>query len=134
MVDDLLNPKVAAPEAFSFFAGAARERAVQLIAWSRHKPRADEVGRLVKELLGFRANGHWGTTQQNAWALLALARYYGAAETGAKTAAGALLVGQRETPFQLTPERRGFSTRLGFNPSTPLSSLTVANPQKGLLF
>jgi uncharacterized protein YfaS (alpha-2-macroglobulin family) len=134
MVKDLLNPKNTAPEAYSFFGSGARERAVQLVAWSRVMPRDNEVGRLVKELLGYRVNGHWGTTQQNAWALLALARYYSAAETGTKASKGELIVGPRKDPFLLTDAKPAISTTLGFNPAAALGSLTVSNPEKGLLF
>jgi uncharacterized protein YfaS (alpha-2-macroglobulin family) len=88
----------------------------------------------VKELLGYQQKGHWITTQQNAWALLALARYYAAAENGTKASRGALIAGKRATPFQLTQEQPVFATRLGFNPAAPLASLTTANPEKGLLF
>jgi uncharacterized protein YfaS (alpha-2-macroglobulin family) len=53
-VGKLLDARAKAPEAFSWFGGASRERAVQLLAWSRFKPGDREVGRLVKELLASR--------------------------------------------------------------------------------
>lgn len=134
MIDTLLDPKVTAPEAVSWFGGPARERAIQLLAWSRHRPKAPEVGRLVKELLGYRQNGHWGTTQQNAWALLALARYYAAAEQGSPEVGATLAAAGREIPIQLnttqTTETRGFD----FTPDHPLGPLTALHPAGGKLF
>jgi uncharacterized protein YfaS (alpha-2-macroglobulin family) len=134
MVDDLLSFKTAAPETFSWFGGAARERAVQLLAWSRYKPKAAEVGRLTKELLGFRMNGHWGTTQQNAWALLALARYYTAAEDGGKPVKGTLVRGANELPFHVTKEKPSVTEATAFAPVQPLGAISVRNPAKGTLF
>ncbi len=134
MATALLDPRAPAPEGFSWFGGAARERAIQLLAWSRHQPRAVEVGRLTKELLGYRANGHWGTTQQNAWALLALARYYAAAEAGEKNVKGTLVTGAKEQPFQLNAKTLSKTEAVAFTPEQPLGAMAVRNPAKGLLF
>jgi uncharacterized protein YfaS (alpha-2-macroglobulin family) len=135
MTDELLNPRAAAPESFSLYAGPARERAVQLLAFSRCKPRSPEVAKLVKELLGYRFNGHWGTTQQNAWALLALARYYAAVEKGAEPVNGVLVAAQRETPFTVNDKAPAVTHALTFAPSTnPLTALTVARKGSAPLF
>jgi uncharacterized protein YfaS (alpha-2-macroglobulin family) len=134
MIDTLLDAKAPAPESFSWFGGAARERAIQLLAWSQHKPRANEVARLTKELLAYRANGHWGTTQQNAWALLALARYYAAAEQGSPDVRGALDFDGREVPFQLSEQKPALSQAFAFAPEQPLTKLAALNPAKGKLF
>jgi uncharacterized protein YfaS (alpha-2-macroglobulin family) len=134
MVDDLLSFKTATPDTFSWFGGAARERAVQLLAWSRYKPKSAEVGRLTKELLGFRMNGHWGTTQQNAWALLALARYYAASEDGGKPVKGALVRRGGDLPFEVTKEKPSVTETMAFAPTQPLAAMSVSNPAKGTLF
>ncbi len=135
MVDELLSPRVPAPEAFSWFGGPARERAIQLLAWSRHEPKNAEVARLVKELLSFRANGHWGTTQGNAWALLALSRTYAATERGAKPATGgALVVRGLELPFSLSSGKPATTRAFSTSPQEPLESLAARNPAKGALF
>ena len=134
MIATLLDPKVTAPEASSWFGGAARERAIQLLAWSAHQPRAGEVGRLVKELLGYRTNGHWGTTQQNAWALLALARYYAAAEQGSPDVRATLAAAGREIPVALSAARPTATDAFAFTPEQPLAKLAALNPAKGQLF
>jgi uncharacterized protein YfaS (alpha-2-macroglobulin family) len=134
MVEELLNVKKPAPESFSHFGGAARDRAIQLMAWSRHKPRSAEVGRLTKELLQHRRNGHWGSTQDNAWALLALARYYTAAERGSGPVQGELIAGGKAEPFHVTKAAPAQVTMLTFEPQKPLTTLAVRNPQKRPLF
>jgi uncharacterized protein YfaS (alpha-2-macroglobulin family) len=134
MVDALLDPRTTAPDDFSWFGGPARERAVELLAWSQTKPKAAEVSRLTKELLGYRANGHWGTTQQNAWALLALARYYAAAEDGGKAVKGALVSAGKELPFEVTVEKPAVTQTIAFAPIQPLGAVSVRNPTKGTLF
>jgi hypothetical protein len=104
-VAKLIDPRVKAPEAFSWFGGANRERAVQLLAWSRFKPNDREVGRLVKELLASRVNGHWRTTQENAWAMLALSRYFTKVEGELNPVDGTLMKSGVEAPFALTKDR-----------------------------
>ncbi len=134
MVDDLLSFRTEAPETFSFFGGEARERAVQLLAWTLYKPKSPEVGRLTRELLGYRKNGHWGTTQQNAWALIALARYYAVAEDGGKPVAGTLARRGNEQPFHVTKEQPSVTDSIVFTPTEALKPVTVGNPDKGTLF
>lgn len=134
MVPPLLDAKAAAPDGYSWFGGAARERAIQLLAWSRYQPKNNEVGRLTKELLGYRANGHWGTTQQNAWALFALARYYVAAESGDKNVKGTLVAGGKPEAFQLSEKVLAKTEAVAFAPQQPLGALAVQNPAKGQLF
>lgn len=136
MVRALLDPKADAPENFSPFGGAARERAIQLTAWSRFEPMSKEVGRLVKELLGYRRNGHFGSTQENAFALLALARYYKAVEStaGTKNVAGTLVVNDRTLPFSVTRTQPSHTEVFDFTQTNPLATLAVYNPKQGALF
>ncbi|MEY2527019.1 MAG: alpha-2-macroglobulin, partial [Verrucomicrobiota bacterium] len=58
-MDELLDPRKPAPETFSWYSGAARETAAQLMVWSQYKPTAPEVSRLANELLRFRKGGRW---------------------------------------------------------------------------
>ena len=44
------------------------------------QPRSDLIVKLVRGLLGHRKRGRWGNTQENAWVLLALDRYFRAYE------------------------------------------------------
>jgi uncharacterized protein YfaS (alpha-2-macroglobulin family) len=135
MVAQLLDPKIPAPEAISWYGSAARERAIQLLAWSRYKPKDPEVGKLVKELLGYRQSGHFGTTQGNAWALLALSKYYAALERGGPAAiSGNLVAPGGPNPFRLTRAEPAAVVSVAFDPKTPLEVLSVRNPAKSPLF
>jgi alpha-2-macroglobulin len=134
MIETLLDPKVTSPDAVSWFGGPARERAVQLHAWTLHKPKAPEVAKLVKELLEFRQNGHWGTTQNNAWTLMALARYYAAAEQGSTDVNATLVAAGREFPFQLNAQTISASHAFGYAPDRPLGPLAAVYPPGGKLF
>jgi uncharacterized protein YfaS (alpha-2-macroglobulin family) len=134
MVETLLDPKITSPDAVSWFGGPARERAVQLFAWTLYKLKAPEVGKLVKELLEFRQNGHWGTTQNNAWALMALARYYAAAEKGSPNVNATLVAAGHEFPVALNARTITASHAFDFAPDRPLGPLAAVNPPRGKLF
>jgi hypothetical protein len=54
---------------------AAREAAILLSAYLDVDPAHEAVPRLVERLEGFRKDGRWATTQENAFALLALGKY-----------------------------------------------------------
>jgi len=134
MIENLLDPKVTSPAAESWFGGPARDRAVQLFAWTLYQPKAPEVAKLVKELLAFRQKGHWGTTQNNAWALIALARYYAAAEKGSADVSATLLAAGSSFPIQLNTQTITTSRNFDFAPHHPLDSLAVINPARAKLF
>ncbi len=134
MIETLLDPKVTSPDAVSWFGGPARERAVQLFAWTLYKPKSPEVAKLVKELLELRHNGHWGTTQQNAWALLALARYYTVSEKGAPDVNATLVTAGGDLPVALNAQTITASHAFDFAPDRPLGPLAAMNPPRGKLF
>ena len=132
--EGLLNPDVPAPESASWFGSATRERAVGLMAWTRFKPKAREVGRLTKELLASRAGGHWRTTQENAWALLALSRYFALVEREVKPVGGTFVQNAVSAPFQLTKKQLSETMRVAYNPAHPPGILSVANPARAPLY
>lgn len=134
VVSELLNPKTPAPDEYSWFGSATRERAIRLMAWIRFKPRDNEVDRLVKELLQSRVNGAWRTTQENAWALLALSRYFKTIEREIKPVGGTVVKAEENIPFQLTKEELTRTVNFAFSPESPLGSLAVQNPKKGNLY
>ncbi len=85
----------------SRFGGRPRALAIQLLAHDRLLPDAPETARLTQQLLGEQQQGHWGTTQGNAWALWALARQ--ALRTPATSAIqGSIGFGTGPMPFQLS--------------------------------
>jgi hypothetical protein len=73
----------------------ARETAVLLAAHLDANPDAAEVPALAKRLNAFRKEAHWGTTQDNAFALWALGRYLNRQQTGGK-AEGNVAMGSGE--------------------------------------
>ncbi len=75
---------------------------MHLLAWTLHQPRAPRVDQLALELFARRSNGHWSTTQGNAWSLLALASYLRNVETGGRESAGNIAWGPTTKPFALS--------------------------------
>ncbi len=76
MVGELLKPvKGAHRSDDTRFGCAAREEAVRLLAWSKHRPDSALLDRYVEDLMHDQKEAHWGTTQGDAWALLALTEY-----------------------------------------------------------
>ncbi len=134
MVEELLNVHRPAPEGFSFFGGGARETALQLMAWCQFKSKSPEVARLTSELLRYRRNGRWETTQENAWALMALARYYTAVERGGTAAQGSLQLGNRVLPFALNKTKPVLNESFNFDGTSTRPTIGVDNPKKTLLF
>ena len=133
-IEELLDPRIPAPETFSWYSGAARETAAQLMVWSQIKPTAPEVSRLTNELLHFRKGGRWHTTQDNAWALMALARYFKNVEGGGKSASGSIVFNKTTKPFDVTNERPTKTEKFEFDQKDALSALRVDNPQKSIVF
>ena len=130
----LLNPTLPSPEITSWFGSATRERAISLMAWTRAKPQSPEVGKLTAELLASRRNGHWRTTQENAWALLALSQYFTLLEREVKPVNGRLVQNTQTFPFQLTKKHFTETTKLAYDATRPLGPLTVENPQRATLY
>lgn len=133
-VDSLLDAKATAPESESLYGGSARENALLLLAWTRYKPRSPEIGPLVKELLGARHFGRWDTTQENAWALLALANYDRISESSGKSVAGTVLSAEQPLAFEVTRQRPSWTSSLILDPAKPLRELMVRHEGSGSLF
>jgi len=133
-VAKLLDPAAPAPECICWFGSSTRERAIQLLAWTQFQPKDPLVARLTQELLAARVHGAWRTTQENAWALLALSRYFASVEGEVKPVDGILTRGAAEKPFALTRQEMTSASRFDYTQANGLASLTVANPKKGALF
>jgi uncharacterized protein YfaS (alpha-2-macroglobulin family) len=134
VVDSLLDAKAATAESESLYGGSARENALLLLAWTRYKPRSSEIGPLVKELLAARHFGCWQTTQENAWALLALANYYRTTESGGKPVTGTLATPDQSFAFEVTRQKPSWTTSVALDPAKPLHELTVRHEGIGSLF
>ena len=133
MVAELLNGKSPArPTRGAWFGCDTREQALQLLAWVKFQPAAPVADRLATELLRGQHAAHWGTTQGNAWALLALVAYADAVERETRAIAGELKFAETRQPFSLglrSALEQGFS----FSP-TNLPQLSLVNPDRKPLF
>jgi len=85
-------------------------------------------------LLASRVNGHWRTTQENAWAMLALSRYFTKVEGELKPVDGTLVKSNVEAPFALTKSDLTKTVKFAFDPDRPLGALEVRNPSKSNLY
>src|SRR5690606_5178739 len=57
-------------------ASPVRETALLLVAWADADPQSTEAAGLAQRLLQLQKDGRWGTTQENAFALMALGKYH----------------------------------------------------------
>jgi uncharacterized protein YfaS (alpha-2-macroglobulin family) len=106
MIEELLKAP-AGNDAYveQFFGSVARENALHLMAWTLHQPKSPRVDELAVELFRRRSNGHWSTTQANAWSLLALSSYLRQVETGDKNATGQILWDKATAPFSVNKDK-----------------------------
>jgi uncharacterized protein YfaS (alpha-2-macroglobulin family) len=103
MIDELLRPADAADGYLEqFFGSVARENALHLMAWTLYQPQSPRVDELAVELFSRRSNGHWSTTQANAWSVLALSSYLRKIETGDRNASGEVRWNKATAPFSVS--------------------------------
>ena len=87
------------------FDGPQRELAIRLLAWIRFQPDSRATQSLFDALLREQRDGHWETTQGDAWALLALTEYARRVEGALQPAAGELRWRGQTILFQLNTEQ-----------------------------
>jgi alpha-2-macroglobulin len=115
MIAELLQTK--APMATDYnerFGCFAREDAIRLLAWTLYRPEDPTVDRLVDDLMRNQKNAHWGTTQGNAWALLALTEYARLVELKLAAADGRLNDAGQSFPFHLDERTNVFVHTFAF--------------------
>lgn len=135
MVDELLKPIKSEPSARDFWFGCPqRSLAIRLMAWCAHRPADSNVDILVEELMRLRRNGHWWTTQGDAWAILALSKSEGGVETTRKPVHGTLTRGRERKEFLLDAQTRRSSAAFDLGKSTSRLPLDLVNPKKALIF
>lgn len=106
MIDELLRAPTSSDAYIDqFFGSVARENALHLLAWTLHEPRSARVDELAVELFRRRSNGHWSTTQANAWSLLSLSSYLRQIETGDKNATGQISWDKAIAPFSVSKDK-----------------------------
>ncbi len=92
----------------------AREQAVRLLAWIFYRPDDPMVDRLVEDLMHEQKNANWGTTQGNAWALLALTEYAARVELKREPTDGQLTFAGQTLPFHLDERTNVFTHTFAF--------------------
>jgi uncharacterized protein YfaS (alpha-2-macroglobulin family) len=134
MAAALLETDAQAPADFSPFSNPARERAIRLLAWTSFQPDAKEVAVLSAELLAFGQKSQPGTTQDNAWGLLAFENYFTQVEqpNPARSAVQGLIRAGAESVTFAVDAHTPATTRTF--PITPGSTLEVENPEQGPLY
>lgn len=102
------NPDLSDRRRGDLLRSGVRDAALLLAAWVDHDPAAPAAAALAEQLLGTLRDGHWGTTQDDAWVLMAL---------------GAYAARQPDTPasFRATAEAGGKSIPV------PAAGLTLTN-------
>jgi len=134
MVDQLLaGPRDGEAYIEQWFGSVARENALHLLAWTLHQPRAPRVDLLATELFARRRNGHWSTTQSNAWSLLSLTSYLRNVETGSRDSNGSVTWGPAAKPFTLTAAAPSATNVFSIEPATVRAPITVKK-QGGQIF
>ncbi len=135
---ELLNPKTlyrfTPKQGDACFGIPARELAIQLLAWSKYQPAHAQVDTLVAELLKSQEEGHWTTTQGDAWAMLALSQYAALVENQLPQVAGSLNWGAQAVPFALEENRKVFDINLPITPERATAPLVLMNPGRRLVF
>ncbi len=102
MVAELLKPPTIVRRwAEATFGCAARERAIRLLAWMRFRPDDRMLDRLVDDLMHEQKQANWGTTQGNAWGLLALTEYARRIESKREPVEGSLSWNGQQNRFHL---------------------------------
>jgi uncharacterized protein YfaS (alpha-2-macroglobulin family) len=135
MIATLLQPAAARQtNAGAAFACPARAAALQLLALVHHRPEDRAVDTLVNRLMQERTQGHWTTTQGDAWAILALTDYATRVESQLPPAQGTLSWGGESVPFDFGDETCVLQRTFTLRPDRAQLPLTLTNRPKSRLF
>jgi uncharacterized protein YfaS (alpha-2-macroglobulin family) len=119
MVDELLKAPAGTDGYIEqFFGSVVRENALHLMVWTQHQPASPRVDELAVELFRRRSNGHWSTTQANAWSVLALSSYLRKIETGDRHASGEIRWSKATAPFSVSPAKPLATATFPIEPKT----------------
>jgi alpha-2-macroglobulin len=134
MIGELLRPgSLSARVDEERFGCPVREQAIRLLAWIRYRPADATVDRLVSDLMREQKQAHWGTTQGDAWALLALTEYAQQVEGRRQPAEGWLVRGAETIPFRLGDGTNLFTCSLAMT-NTAASGLILFNATTNRLY
>ena len=134
MIGELLHPGPASQRNRDVrFGCSARAEAVRLLAWIHYRPDDPEVDGLVSDLMREQQKAHWGTTQGDAWALLALTEYARRVEGKMQPAEGGLKVGEQTVAFRLDGQTNLFTHTMAIT-NLAGAALTLFNSTSNRLY
>jgi uncharacterized protein YfaS (alpha-2-macroglobulin family) len=134
MIGELLRPGSSAQRIDEDrFGCTAREQAIRLLAWTQYRPTDSVIDGLVSDLMREQKQAHWGTTQGDAWALLALTEYGRQVEGKLQAAEGRLICGGETIPFRLD-DRTNLLTRTFSTTNFASAVLTLLNGSTNRLY
>jgi uncharacterized protein YfaS (alpha-2-macroglobulin family) len=134
MIGELLQPgSVSQRKPEAPFDCSAREAAIRLLAWIHYRPDDLLVDRLVGDLMREQHPAHWGTTQGNAWSLLALTEYARRVEGKLQPAEGRLKWGGQSVAFRLDDRTNLFTQTLTIS-NLAGAALTIINTASNHLY
>ena len=134
MIGQLLRPASASRRrSEAAFGCPAREEAIRLLAWIHYRPDDLVVDRLVDDLMRDQKQAHWGTTQGDAWSLLALTEYARQVEGKLQPAEGQLKWGGQSVSFRLDDRTNIFTQTLAIT-NLAGAGLTLINTTTNRLY
>jgi uncharacterized protein YfaS (alpha-2-macroglobulin family) len=110
-------------------ASSTRTDALLLDAWLQVDPASPAVPVLAGRLLGSQRTGSWATTQDNAWALLALGRYARQKPSGRESCRGLVVSGNFRETWRISE-----TNELGFSGPAGLQQVTLRNTGEKTLY
>lgn len=122
------QPEKAVEERGFALRSSVRCSAQLLEAWLQANPESTLIPPLVKRLIQSRRNGRWGTTQENAWALLALGHYARLHKPGSESVRG-VLSGVDQDMWNVTD-----STPFAFKDLRQMGKLALGNTGENMLY
>jgi uncharacterized protein YfaS (alpha-2-macroglobulin family) len=133
MVEELLKPSPT-KDGQDWFWCDSRSTALDLLCWSRHQVKSPRVEELATDLFKGRRNGHWWTTQGNAWALYALSDYLARTESSNRAASGKLAWGGETASFALGGKPESKMQSFAVNPEIAALPLRLEGLKAGKLY
>jgi uncharacterized protein YfaS (alpha-2-macroglobulin family) len=134
MIDRLLAPEdPAPPQGEAAFSSDARAAALRLLSRIAQRSELSLLDAAVNHLMDLQHNGHWNSTQADAWALLALTEYARQVEQNVQPAEGHLSWNNQRIPFQLDAGKQTFTVTVSNNARVD-SKLTLVKPLGTSLF
>ncbi len=131
MAETLLKMQDKAVEEDFWFGSVARAQGVRLLAWSKLSAKSGAAEAIATALFDLCNDGHWMTTQGNAWAVLGLADYIRRTETDRKEVKGSLAAGGAPADFRLAAKGAFFEQEFSFDAA---KVITLRNSGKGRIF